>query len=202
MIKNELKLAIVQIGSADISREIEFAEKEGIKTRVYNLPADITTIQLRKKMAEISHIKENNGVILQFPLPEHINVQYVLNGIVPKKDVNVVSSRAFGDFATGRSMVLPPAVGAIKEILEKNNIEIKNKNVAIINLDILLSKPLAIWLMNQGANIFCSPKDADIIIGVDNSNILIEAENKKFIVDSGLITEMIFKNLMKLSKDE
>lgn len=161
----KLKLAIVQVGDNEVSkkfidRKIKFAEEIGVKTRIYNLPEDISTNKLRQKMAEICHIKENNGVILQLPLPaspagrpKHINTQYVLNGIIPKKDVDVLSSRAFGDFATGRSKILPPLVGVIKEIFEKLKVEIADKNIVIIGKGILVGKPIANYLINLGATI-------------------------------------------------
>lgn len=154
----KLKLAIVQVGENEISkkfieRKVKFAEDIGVKTRIYNLPAEISTSQLRKKMAEICHIKENDGVILQLPLPEYINTQYVLNGIVPKKDVDVLSSRSFGDFVTGRSKVLPPLVGVIKIIFEKYNIEPVGKNIIVIGRGILVGKPIANWLINEGVTV-------------------------------------------------
>lgn len=154
----KLKLAIVQVGDNPVSkkfieRKVKFAEDIGVKTRIYDLPAEISTSQLRKKMAEICHIKENDGVILQLPLPEHINTQYVLNGIISKKDVDVLSSRSFGDFVTGRSKVLPPLAGIIKIIFEKYNIEPVGKNIIVIGRGILVGKPIANWLINKGATV-------------------------------------------------
>lgn len=184
-----LKLAIVQAGGDDeasnkfIRQKIKFAEEIGTETRIYKLPPDISTNKLRQKMAEISHIKENDGVILQLPLPEHIKTQYVLNGIIPEKDVDVLSSRAFGDFATGHSKILPPIVGAIKKIFDQYNIEIKNKDIVVVGAGRLVGKPTATWLTNQNATISVlnefTPdiseftKNADIIIsGVGRPNLI------------------------------
>lgn len=158
----KLKLAIVQVGEDEVSkkfieRKVKFAEEIGVKTRLYNLPAEISTSQLRKKMAEICHIKENDGVILQLPLPKHINTQYVLNGIIPKKDVDVLSSRAFGDFVTGHppagGKILPPLVGVIKEIFERFKIDVMGKNVVVIGKGILVGKPIANYFINLGATV-------------------------------------------------
>lgn len=203
----KLKLAIVQVGENEVSRKfierkIKFADEIGVKTKIYELPEDISTNKLRKKMAEICHIKENDGVILQLPLPEKINTQYALNSIIPKKDVDVLSAKSIGDFAVGRSVVLPPVVGAIKEIFERNNVNLKGKNVVVIGAGILVGKPIAIWVINQGATVFVlrsSTKDiseftkrADIIIsGVGKPN-LIKAEMVKdgiIIIDAGTSME-------------
>ncbi len=183
-----LKLAIVQVGDDEASnkfirQKIKFAEGIGTETRIYKLPPDISTSQLRQKMAEISHIKKNDGVILQLPLPGHIKTQYVLNGIIPEKDVDMLSSRAFGDFATGHSKILPPVVGAAKKIFEQYNVDVKNKNIVVVGAGRLVGKPVAAWLTNQGATIFVlnefTPdiseftKKADIIIsGVGKPNLI------------------------------
>lgn len=157
-IGKKLKLAIVCVDENPASKKfvekkVKFADEIGVKAKIYNLPAEISTSKLRKKMAEICHIKENNGVILQLPLPEHINTQYALNSIIPKKDVDVLSSRAFGDFTTGRSKFLPPLVGVIKIIFEKYGIDPAGKNIVILGRGILVGKPIANWLINQGATV-------------------------------------------------
>ncbi len=183
-----LKLAIVAVAPDEaskkfISQKIKFAEDIGAKTRLYELPEDITTSQLRKKMAEISHIKENDGVILQLPLPSQIKTQYVLNGITVSKDVDVLSSRAFGDFATGHSKILPPVVGAVKLIFDKYNVDFKNKNIVVVGSGKLVGKPVATWLINQNATFSVldkytlNPKTytltADIIIsGTGKKNLI------------------------------
>lgn len=203
----KLKLAIVQVGENDVSRKfierkIKFADEIGVKTKIYELPADISTNKLRKKMAKICHIKQNSGVIIQLPLPEYINTQYALNGIIATKDADVLSAKSIGDFAVGRSVVLPPVVGAIKEIFERNNVNLKGKNIVIIGAGILVGKPCAIWAINKGATVFVlrsSTKDiseftkrADIIIsGVGKPN-LIKAEMVKdgiIIIDAGTSME-------------
>jgi len=227
----KLKLAIVQVGEDSISakfieKKVKFAEEIGVKAKVYNLPQDITTNKLRKKMAEIC--KNSDGVIIQLPLPEHINTQYILNSIPAKKDVDVLSEN--------RSRCLTPVVAAIKEILDRNNIDIKNKNVVILGAGILVGRPAATWFINQGATIFVLrsstkdiskyTKEADIIIaGVGKPNLITADIVKKgvIIIDAGgdvdpvvaqkasiftpvpggvgpLTVAMVFKNLLELNK--
>jgi len=198
-----LKLAIVAVAPDEASKKFiekkeKIAKDIGAETRIYEFPEDISTSQLRQKMAEISHILENDGVILQLPLPEHIKTQYVLNGIIASKDVDVLSSRAFGDFATGHSKILPPVVGAVKKIFEQYNIEIKNKNIVVVGAGRLVGKPVATWLINQNAttsvlNEFTSDlseftKKADIIISGAGKKNLITPEiikNGVIIIDVG-----------------
>ncbi|MFH1956026.1 MAG: bifunctional 5,10-methylenetetrahydrofolate dehydrogenase/5,10-methenyltetrahydrofolate cyclohydrolase [Patescibacteria group bacterium] len=231
----KLKLGIICVGEDPVSqkfveKKVKFAEEIGVKTKLYNLPADISTNKLRKKMAEICHPPTggNDGVIIQLPLPKHINIQYILNSIPQKKDVDVLSEN--------RSKVLTPVVGAIKEILNRNNIDIKNKNVVILGAGILVGRPAATWFINQGATIFVLrsstkdiskyTKEADIIIsGVGKPNLITADMVKEgvIIIDAGgdvdpvvaqkasiftpvpggvgpLTVAMVFKNLLELNK--
>jgi methylenetetrahydrofolate dehydrogenase (NADP+)/methenyltetrahydrofolate cyclohydrolase len=173
-----------------IERKIKFAEDIGAETRIYELPQDISTSQLRQKMAEISHILENDGVILQLPLPEQIKTQYVLNGIIASKDVDVLSSRAFGDFATGHSKILPPVVGAIKLIFEKYNVDVRNKNIVIVGAGRLVGKPAAIWLINQEATVsILNEFTPDISEFTKKADIIISGVGKKNLITPDMIKD-------------
>jgi len=191
----KLKLAIVEVGSGEasdkfIERKIKFAEEIGVKTRIYKLSSDISNTQLRKKMAEINHIKENDGVILQLPLPSHIKTQYILNGITLKKDVDVLSSRAFGNFATGHFKVLPPVVGAIKIIFEKYNVDIKNKNIVVVGAGKLVGKPVAIWLINQGATVsVLNEFTSDLTEFIKKADIVISGAGKPGLISSEMVKD-------------
>lgn len=155
--KKKLRLAIIQVGDNEVTARFikqkeKFAAEIGVGTRSYNFSNDISTTALRKKVSEICHLKRNSGVIIQLPLPSHINTQYILDGIPPEKDVDVLSAKALGKFATGKG-VFPPVVGAIKEILERHRVEIKGRNIAVIGAGKLVGAPVAAWLTTQGATV-------------------------------------------------
>lgn len=136
-----------------LEQKKKFGSAVGIDVRVYDLPADITTNKLREKLAEIIHIKENTGVIVQLPLPNHINTQYILDGIIPEQDPDLLSSKSLGLFASGRSRILPPVVAAIDYIFKTYGIELKAKKVVLVGAGKLVGKPVAIWLINEGATV-------------------------------------------------
>lgn len=199
----KLRLAIIQVGDESastsfIKQKEKFAGEIGVETRVYNFPEGISTNQLRKKVAEVCHIKQNDGVVIQLPLPKQINTQYVLNGIIPKKDVDVLSSRMIGEFAVGRSLILPPVVGAIKEIFDKYRVEVKGKNVVVLGAGKLVGRPISTWLINEGATVTIlneftlNPKPytlvADIIVsGVGKPGVVTAdmAKEGSVVIDAG-----------------
>src|SRR3989344_837476 len=103
------RLAAVLVGDHVGSRKFlelkkQAAEKIGIDFRLYKFPADITTQKLRKEIVGMAKAGVNHGVLVELPLPPHINSQYVLNAIPPEKDVDVLSEKAQGAFFAGRSL--------------------------------------------------------------------------------------------------
>src|SRR3989344_7320488 len=128
----KLRLAVVKVGEDKVTEKFlgqkkKFGGAAGVDVRIYELPEDISTNKLREKLAEVVHIKENTGVIIQLPLPKEINTQYILDGITPEKDPDMLSSKSIGFFSSGRSKILPPVVGAIDHILTAYGIQLKAK---------------------------------------------------------------------------
>ncbi|MBI2063380.1 MAG: bifunctional 5,10-methylenetetrahydrofolate dehydrogenase/5,10-methenyltetrahydrofolate cyclohydrolase [Candidatus Yanofskybacteria bacterium] len=113
-------------------------------------------------MVSIAKAGVNHGVLIELPLPAHINTQYILNAIPQEKDVDVLSERAQGTFfarleakllGVGRSLILPPAVEAVKTIFKKYDINLKGKKCAIFGYGLLVGKPISHWLASQGATV-------------------------------------------------
>ncbi len=183
-----LRLAGILVGDNQSARKFlelkkTTASKVGIDFRIYEFPETITTQQLRKEVVAISKAQVNSGVIIELPLPLHINTQYILNAIPEEKDVDVLSQKAQGAFFTGRSKILPPSVEAVKITFEKYNIDPRGKNCAVFGYGLLVGRPISHWLAANGATVSIineftpNPKpmaqNADIIIsGVGSANLI------------------------------
>ena len=162
------RLGIIVVGSDSASEQFvrmkkKFGVDVGIDTRIYTFSDSITTNELRKQMKDIVHEPKNTGVIVQLPLPKHIDTQAILNAIVPEKDVDMLSARAVGDFHVGKARILPPVVSAVEQLFRHYSIALDGKNVAIIGYGRLVGQPLSIWCMQQGALVtpISNPKNFD-----------------------------------------
>ncbi len=125
------------------------AKELDIDFRLYRFPREITNDELRHGVGKIAAHTTCGGVIVQLPLPEHLNRYYVLNAIPKEKDVDVLSERAVGAFYVDRSKVLPPSVGAVIEIMVNCKLKIENSTVAIVGLGLLVGRPIANWIMRR-----------------------------------------------------
>ncbi|MBI3633491.1 MAG: bifunctional 5,10-methylenetetrahydrofolate dehydrogenase/5,10-methenyltetrahydrofolate cyclohydrolase [Candidatus Vogelbacteria bacterium] len=181
-----LSLAIVWVGNDTVSakyveKKKKFGEEVGIKVDVYKYGDGILTDEL---INEIKKILRNDptGIIVQLPLPKHVDSQKVLNMLPVNKDVDLLSDAAYKSFTDGISSVLPPVTGAIKEILDRNKIPgLMGLRAVIVGRGKLVGKPAAVWLESMGARVTLLGRDttdlsqftktADIIItgaGVPN----------------------------------
>lgn len=199
-LKKDLRLAIVLVGENPVSLKFveekkKFGKEIGIDTRIYKFDEAISTTALREKVSEIVHIKQNTGVIIQLPLPPQINVQYILNSVPPEKDIDVLSSRALGDFYVDRSFVLPPVVGVINLILSKifgNAIteNLVNKNVVIVGAGRLVGKPLVVWFINKQATVSVLNKNTiDIAAFTKEADILISGVGLPKFIKADMVKE-------------
>lgn len=192
----KLKLAaILAGGSAGLKKFVELkkkaAESIDVGFDLYEFPENVSEKKLLMAVKNISEAKNINGILVELPLPGHFNRQKILNAIPVEKDVDVLSSEAqekfykgtFGKLSASDFQVLPPAVEAVKIILEKHKIVFKNKNIVVFGLGILVGKPTAYWFSKMGAKVSVvdeftkNPekysKKADIIVsGVGKPNLI------------------------------
>ncbi|MEK7553537.1 MAG: bifunctional 5,10-methylenetetrahydrofolate dehydrogenase/5,10-methenyltetrahydrofolate cyclohydrolase [Patescibacteria group bacterium] len=132
-----------------LKQKEKVAKELGIDFRIYEFSAELNNDDLRKEVGKIALLKKVGGVIVQLPLPQHINRHYILNVIPREKDVDVLGERALGAFYNGRNSVLPPAVGVVDKILQTINYKLQTVSVAVVGCGFLIGKPIAIWLMDK-----------------------------------------------------
>jgi methylenetetrahydrofolate dehydrogenase (NADP+)/methenyltetrahydrofolate cyclohydrolase len=178
------------------------AESIGIECRIYEFPGEISNSELRKRLNQIVKATTCGGMIIELPLPTHLNTQAILNVVPEEKDPDVLSQKAQGAFWAGRSKVLPPSAEAVKIILEEYKIEPKGKVAAVFGYGLLVGKPISHWLASQGATIMVinefteNPAElsgkADIVISGAGKPGLVKSEMVKegaIVIDFGYTAE-------------
>jgi len=191
--KPEKFMAAILVGNDDISANFinqkkKTAEELGIDFRLYNFLETLNNDELREEVRKIAEHGTCGGVIVQLPLPEHINKNYILNVIPREKDVDVIGERALGAFYAGRNPVLPPAVGVVKEILESRIQNPESKIVAVVGLGFLIGKPVSVWLMDKTKEIMLLDKFSDLSV-IKNADVIICGTGQ-----AGLIKPEILKD--------
>ena len=144
-----LRLDVILVGYNIVSekyvaRKKKMGEELGVEVVIHELLGDIAQTDLEEEIEKLNNNEKINGIIVQLPLPGEIDEQKILNLISPDKDVDALSNEA---------RVLSPTVGAIKEILERYDIDLKNKKTVVVGNGKLVGRPVSIWLTQEGANV-------------------------------------------------
>ncbi len=147
-----------------LKQKEQVAKELGIDFRLYKLGVELSNDGLRQEIRRLVEKKSVGGAIVQLPLPDGINPSYVLNAIPREKDVDVLGERALGAFYNGRNPVLPPAVATVKTILEKMEVDLASREVAVVGLGKLVGKPVSLWLAGKCKGLHLLGKNSDLQI--------------------------------------
>ena len=203
----KLSLAVIQVGDNIVSKKYieekrKIAKKIGIGFHLINLPLSISQVKLEQQIKRTGKDQKVSGMIVQLPLPGRLNVQRVVDLIPKEKDVDVLSSASFSDFALGILPIMPPTVAAIALLLKETKKKLEGSRVAVVGAGRLVGLPVALWLAQQGAIISLIQKEtknatqiiakADIIIsGVGKPGLITGKMVKKgaVVIDAGTSIE-------------
>jgi len=201
-----------KIGTSFIKKKEEAAKKIGINFKFFNFSVTISNRQFRQSLAKIAKDHNIHGIIVQLPLPVHLNSQYILDTIPSAKDVDVLSSLSLGKFYTNKLKISPPVVAAVLKVLDQYDIKMKAQQIVLIGSGRLTGKPLLLSLLNQQATVSVlnklTPsladytKKADILIsGAGQANIINYNIIKKgaVVIDAGMSVENLHngKNILR-----
>lgn len=147
-------LAAVLVGSNGASltyvgSKVKTCEKIGFDSTLISLPEDTTEEELLAKIYELNNNDDIDGFIIQLPLPKHIDEQKVLNAVDPDKDVDGFHPENFGRMALELESFIPATPFGILQLLERNKIETKGKNVVVIGRSNIVGKPMSLLMSRK-----------------------------------------------------
>ncbi len=143
------------------------AQSAGMTLQIVRLEHEATTSEVIEKII----LPGADAVIVQLPLPSHIDTQRVLNAIPLEKDADVLSEAAYQRFEKGG--VLPPVAGAVDEIFKRNNVDVSGKSAVVFGEGRLVGKPIAAWLKQQGALVAVHTKESNTAVDFEKAHIIV-----------------------------
>lgn len=197
-------LAIILVGDNEASKiyiknKEKACEKIGITCEKYLLDAKITEEELIKLINDLNANEAINGIILQSPVPSHIDFDKVSGLIDPLKDVDGFTQENIYKLYLNKDSLMPCTVKGIIVLLEKYNIDLKGKKVTIVGRGNIVGHPLSLALLNKDATVTVAHsktknlkevcKDADIIVAATGKAHLITEDyvkEKAIVVDVGV----------------
>jgi methylenetetrahydrofolate dehydrogenase (NADP+)/methenyltetrahydrofolate cyclohydrolase len=162
------------------------AADAGMRLDVVHMPIDATTEEVMTAVAA----EGADAVIVQLPLPDSVTTSLILDEIPLSKDADVLSVAAYEEFAYHKSdALLPPVVAAIKEVLERNEVEIKGKRVIVVGSGKLVGQPAAVWLEEMGGNVDVLTRQSESLEELKQADIVILGAGSPHLVKPGMLKQ-------------
>lgn len=152
------KLVVIQIGedpasSTYVRNKKKACEECGIECEDIHLPKEISQFELNTEIAKINHDDAVDGILVQLPLPGHINERSVVNMIDPRKDVDGFTLANAGKLLAGEDCTLPCTPAGVIELLRSTGVNLASKNAVVIGRSNIVGKPMALLLQRENMNV-------------------------------------------------
>ncbi len=183
-------LAVILVGD-DAASQIyvrnkkKTAESLGITSTVITYPADIEELELLKKIEELNEDDSINAILVQLPLPKHINKQNVINAILPEKDVDCFTLENCGLLESGlEPYVYPCTPNGILLMLDEYGINLDGKHVVVLGRSNLVGKPMALMALKRNATVtICHRHTKNLKEITKTADVLISAVGEVLVED-------------------
>lgn len=188
-------LAVVLVGNNPASKVYVGNKKKaceycGIKSLEYLLEESTSEQELLGLIDVLNKEPTVNGILVQLPLPSHINEQHIINAINPHKDVDAFHPVNVGKIMTGNPDFLPCTPAGVMEIFKKYNIETAGKDCVIIGRSNIVGKPMSMLMLAADSTVtVCHSKTKDLKQKCKNADIIIAAVGRANFVTADMVKE-------------
>lgn len=178
-------LAVVIVGEDPASQvyvrnKVKTCGQLGLQSFHYELPATITESELKAKVEELNRDPSVDGILVQLPLPRHINSEVVLNTIRPEKDPDGLTFGNLGMLFAGRKRVAPCTPWGVMAILEHYGIPVAGTRSVVIGRSNIVGKPMAYLLMEANSTVtICHSKTKDLYSHTREADIVVVAAGQE-----------------------
>ena len=208
LLEKDVTLAVIVVGDNPASKvyvnnKKKACEYVGIRSVEYTLPEETTEDELLSLIDVLNDLKRINGILVQLPLPKHIDESKVLERIAPEKDVDGFTAINTGKLWQGEYTLAPCTAMGIIELLDYYNIEIAGKHCVIVGRSNIVGKPLAALLLERDATVtVCHSKTKNLSEITNKADILISAIGKSKFITWGFVKKDAIVIDVGINRDE
>ena len=189
-------LAVILVGEVPASQiyvrsKVKTCGELGIYSEMHTPPASVTTEELLELVASLNVREDIDGILIQLPLPAHVDTSRLLEAVTPEKDVDGFHPVNAGRLLSGSPMedILAPCTPAgIMEILRRSKIPVRGKRAVVIGRSNIVGKPAAAMLINASATVtVCHSQTADLAAITREADIVVAAIGKAGFVSAEMV---------------
>ena len=189
------KLAVILVGN-DPASAVYVRNKEkacietGIEPMQITMPEQTTEAELLSLIGKLNADESVHGILVQLPLPRHINENKVIESIDPAKDVDAFTHESVGRIVEGKYTFLPCTPAGIMKLLEFYGVEIAGKECVVIGRSNIVGKPMALLLLNASGTVtVCHSKTKNLSEVTKRADILVVAIGKANFVTADMVKD-------------
>lgn len=186
-------LAVVLVGEDPASHvyvrnKAAACEKAGLHSRVIRLAAETPEEQLLDTVRQLNADKAIHGILVQLPLPSHMNAARVIETIAAEKDVDGFHISNAGLLMTGQPLFRPCTPYGIMKMLESENVTLRGAEAVVVGASNIVGKPMAMLLLAAGATVtLCNSKTRDLGAQTRRADVLVVATGKPEMINGDMI---------------
>lgn len=204
----DIGLAVVLVGEDPASQvyvrnKIKACEEVGIKSYAYYLDKDTAQARVEELIRSLSVDNKINGILVQLPLPAHLDSKKILELIPYAKDVDGFSAENMGRLSMNEPCLVACTPNGVMKMFESENICLSGKNAVVIGRSNIVGKPMAMLLTNANATVtLCHSKTADLKAKCLEADIVVAAIGKAKFITADMIKEGAVVIDVGMNRDE
>ena len=188
-------LAVVLVGDDPASHvyvknKEKGCEETGIDSFKFERPVDMKEEDLLSLIDELNNDPKVNGILVQLPLPDHIDEHKVLPAIDPNKDVDGFHPVNVGKLMVGKAAAVPCTARGTIELLKRSGVEISGKNAVVVGRSNIVGKPVSMLLLQENATVeICHSRTRDLSEHTKRADILVAAIGKPKFITKDMVSD-------------
>ncbi len=204
----KITLAVIQVGNDPASTVYVRNKKKGceyigIESLSYELPEETTQQELLSLIGELNRKEDVSGILVQLPLPAHIDEDAVIRAIDPKKDVDGFHPQSVGALCIGQPGFVSCTPAGIIQLLKRSSIEIAGKECVVLGRSNIVGKPMAVLMLRENATVtIAHSRTRDLKEVTKRADILIAAVGKPKMITADYVKEGAVVIDVGINRDE
>lgn len=191
----EIGMAVIQVGNDPASSVYVGNKKKacayiGIRSESYELPEETTEEELLSLIDKLNNDEKIHGILVQLPVPKHINEDRIIQAISPKKDVDGFHPQSVGALSIGQPGFVSCTPAGVIQLLKRSNVEIDGKNCVVIGRSNIVGKPMALLLLREDGTVTITHSHTkDLKAICKQADILVVAIGRPKMIDASYVKD-------------
>ena len=188
-------LAVILVGNDPASQvyvrnKNKACEEVGFYSEMYTLPEETSMEQLLGLIEQLNESPQIHGILVQLPLPKHLDEEKVILAIDPRKDVDAFHPVNVGKIMIGNHAFLPCTPAGVMELLDRSGIDVSGKDCVVIGRSNIVGKPQAMLLLHKNATVtICHSRTKDLAEVCSRADVLVSAVGRAGFVTADMVKE-------------